>query len=86
MGDGSEFYSVGDSAVICIMVWEWLWPNSSEGVRLSATREIALNFASVTLSTGFVAEDFCEIEVQKGDWLHDIGRRYNVDVRYCQLV
>ncbi|BBN19330.1 lipoprotein NlpD [Marchantia polymorpha subsp. ruderalis] len=63
------------------MVWEWLWPNSSEGVRLSATREIALNFASVTLSTGFVAEDFCEIEVQKGDWLHDIGRRYNVDVR-----
>ncbi|KAL2610410.1 hypothetical protein R1flu_028983 [Riccia fluitans] len=63
------------------MVRERVWVNSERGFHLSSAREIALRSASITLSASPSSEELCEIEVQKGEWLHDIGRRYNVDLR-----
>ncbi|KAL3690268.1 hypothetical protein R1sor_016577 [Riccia sorocarpa] len=62
------------------MVRERVWANTM-GFPLSGARDLAQNFASVTLSASPAAEELWEIEVQKGEWLHDIGRRYNVDLR-----
>lgn len=54
-------------------------PKTPTRSRLSESFEAT---SSTIMSTATAVGSCIEHEVQRGDWLYDIGRRHNVDFRY----